>query len=81
MRKSIPDDHYLRLRTLLRDIRKRAGLTQAQLAARLGVPQSLVAKVENGERRLDVLEFAAYVRAMGGAPGKVFGRATASFNR
>ncbi len=76
MRKSIPHDDYLRLRTLLRDTRKRAGLTQAQLAERLGVPQSLVAKVENGERRLDVLEFAAYVAAMGGVPNRLFKRAT-----
>jgi transcriptional regulator with XRE-family HTH domain len=81
MRKSIPHDDYLRLRTLLRDTRKRAGLTQAQLAERLGVPQSLVAKVENGERRLDVLEFAAYVTAMDAAPSKVFGKAVANPSR
>jgi transcriptional regulator with XRE-family HTH domain len=77
MRKSIPDDDYLHLRTLLRDTRKRAGLTQTQLAAILGTPQSFIAKVENGERRLDVLEFATYVAAMGAAPGKVFAKAIA----
>lgn len=33
-------------------------MTQAQLAKALGKPQSFVAKVENGERRLDVIEFA-----------------------
>ena len=33
-----------------------AGLTQQQLADKLGKPQSFVAKYEGGERRLDVIE-------------------------
>ncbi|MCH8188589.1 MAG: helix-turn-helix transcriptional regulator [Proteobacteria bacterium] len=37
--------------------RKDAGLTQQQVADKLGRPQSFVAKYENGERRLDVVEF------------------------
>jgi transcriptional regulator with XRE-family HTH domain len=36
--------------------RKEAGLTQQELADRLGRPQSYIAKVETGERRLDVVE-------------------------
>ena len=44
------------LQKLLRDIRREAGLSQQQLAARLGVSQSFVSKYEAGERRLDVLE-------------------------
>lgn len=39
------------------EIRKKAGMTQAHLANLLGKPQSFVAKYENGERRLDVIEF------------------------
>ncbi|MEF2278751.1 helix-turn-helix transcriptional regulator [Deinococcus sp. YIM 134068] len=39
--------------------RKSAGLTQAELAARLGKAQSFVSKYEVGERRLDVIEFVA----------------------
>ena len=34
-----------------------AGLTQQEVADRLGKPQSYVAKVEGLERRLDVVEF------------------------
>lgn len=41
----------------LKQARKAAGLRQAEVAQRLGVPQSYVAKVEGGERRLEVLEF------------------------
>ena len=40
----------------LREARLEAGLTQAELAARLGRPQSFVSKVEAGERRLDLVE-------------------------
>ena len=36
--------------------RKAAGLTQAQLAGRLECHQSFVARVESGQRRIDVVE-------------------------
>lgn len=45
--------------------RKRAGLSQEELARRLGKPQSYVSKYENGERRLDVVEVAEIAEAMG----------------
>lgn len=47
------------------EARKAAGLKQTELAARLAKPQSFVSKVENGERRLNVVEFLIYSRAMG----------------
>ena len=39
------------------DARTAANVTQVELAERLGRPQSFVAKVEGGDRRLDVIEF------------------------
>ena len=39
-------------------------MTQAQLAARLGRPQSFISKVETGERRLDVIEFLQLAKAL-----------------
>lgn len=48
---------YRKLQSLLKAARKAQGLTQAQVAAKLDRPQSYVAKYENGERRLDVIEF------------------------
>ncbi|MGO4513192.1 helix-turn-helix domain-containing protein [Bradyrhizobium sp. 2TAF36] len=51
--------------------RKDAGLTQSALARRLRKPQSFVAKYEGGERRLDVVEFVAVVRAIGRDPVKL----------
>ena len=43
-------------------------LTQQALAKRLRRPQSLVAKYEGGERRLDVVEFVTVARAIGVDP-------------
>jgi hypothetical protein len=40
-------------------------LTQQQLAGELTKPQSFVAKVELGERRLDVIEFLTVCEALG----------------
>lgn len=39
------------------EARNAAALTQAEVADRLGKPQSYVAKYEGGERRLDIVEF------------------------
>lgn len=41
---------------LLKTFRKRVGLKQAEVASRLGVPQSFVSKYESGERKLDLVE-------------------------
>lgn len=48
--------------------RRRAGLTQQQLAKRLKRPQSFVAKFEGGERRIDIIEFIKIVRSMDADP-------------
>ena len=47
---------YIQLRELLIVARQAQGLTQAEVADRLGKPQSFVSKYEGGERRLDVVE-------------------------
>lgn len=50
---------------LLRELRASAGVTQEQLAERLGRPQSFVSKVESGERRIDLVELHRYCAALG----------------
>jgi len=47
---------YEALIEALRNARVKAGLTQQAVADALGVPQSYVAKIEVGERRVDVVE-------------------------
>ena len=49
---------------VLREARLKAGLTQQQLADRLGRPQTFVAKAESSRRRVDVLEFVEWAEAL-----------------
>jgi transcriptional regulator with XRE-family HTH domain len=65
MRKSTHSGEYAGLRNRLAIIRSEAGLSQRQLAVLLDVPHSLIAKVESGERRLDLVEFAWFCNACG----------------
>lgn len=44
---------------MLIEARTRAGVTQVELAARLGRHQPFISFVERGERRVDVIEFYA----------------------
>lgn len=62
------------LAAMLRDERTRAGLKQADLAARLGVPQSFVSKYENGERGLEFIEVQAICLALNVPLGEFAGR-------
>ncbi|MEH2239530.1 helix-turn-helix domain-containing protein [Nostoc sp.] len=57
MPKSVFSEEYNRFRQLLMEARKAAKLTQAELSAKLELPQSYVSKYERGERRLDLIEF------------------------
>ena len=63
MQKSTFSPHYAAFREALIELRKRSGLNQRRLAKRIGREQSFVARVELGERRLDVVEFYWYCLA------------------
>lgn len=52
----------------MRAAREAHGITQQELATRLGKPQSYVSKAEMGERRLDVVEYLHFMRAIEGEP-------------
>jgi transcriptional regulator with XRE-family HTH domain len=49
---------------LLRELRLNKGITQADLAERLGKPQSFVSKVERAERMIDAVELRAWCSAL-----------------
>ena len=53
------------------DARKNAGLGQEDLAERLKCHQSLVARIESGERRIDVVELVVLARAIGFDPVEI----------
>ena len=65
MEKSIYSAEYQQLCALLRQLRLDAGLTQVEVARRLGEPQSFVSKYESGERRLDIIELMYVAEAIG----------------
>lgn len=77
MRKSVYTRAYKELCAQLVAARHSAGLTQQQLAHKLGKTQSFVAKFEGGERRLDVVEFLEITRVLK-VDAKVFLAALAS---
>lgn len=74
MPSSLHSQDYSRFRSILAESRKKAGLSQAQLATRLSRPQSFVSKYERGERRLDVVEFKAVAEALGLDPLQILRR-------
>ncbi len=51
--------------------REKAGLKQSDVAARLGLPASYLSKIENGTRRLDVIELIQIAEAMGVDPAAI----------
>jgi transcriptional regulator with XRE-family HTH domain len=68
MIKSIHSTQYQILISWLKDAREAQGLTMRDLAKKLEVPHSFVGKVEQCERRIDVVEYMAYCRALGLSP-------------
>ena len=62
--KSIHDPRYVALINRLRDVRKERNFTQQELIAKLDRPMSYLAKVENFERRLDLVELYDLLQAM-----------------
>lgn len=65
MKKHTRLNQQKKLLTLLRSARIDAGLTQAQLAARLDQDQTFVSKYESAERRLDIMELREVCQAIG----------------
>lgn len=68
MTQSVFSDRYSQFLVVMTQARKNAGLTQSQLAKRLGKPQSYISKAERGERRVDVIEFLEIADALGKRP-------------
>jgi transcriptional regulator with XRE-family HTH domain len=56
---------------ILARARERAGVKQSDLAARLGMPPSYLSKIENGTRRLDVVELIQIAEALGVDPAEL----------
>ena len=58
------DERYRALIARLAHRRRELGLSQQSLAEKLGLHKQFISRVELGERRLDVVEFVDFVRAL-----------------
>jgi len=65
MEKSVHTREYAVLLKLLREMRRAAGVTQVQLAERIGETQSHWSKMERGEVRLDLIQLRTICQALG----------------
>jgi len=65
MVKSIHTKEYAYFVGRLRKARLEAGLTQAQIAKKLGRPQSHISNVESGQQRVDVVELQRFAKLYG----------------
>ena len=63
--KTVHNIAYQQLLALLRNKRTGLGITQEELARRLGVRQGVISKIETHERRIDLLELRAICSALG----------------
>lgn len=61
---------YRRVPPFLRGMREKAGLTQRQLADKIGQTQWWVARSETGSRRLDIAEFVEFCVGCGVEPAE-----------
>jgi transcriptional regulator with XRE-family HTH domain len=68
MSQTLRSPRHEALRALIVEKRKKAGLTQAEVAKRLKRYQSFIATVESGQRRIDVVEFLDLADAIGFDP-------------
>lgn len=72
MKKSVHSDEYKVVLETLIAMRRSAGLTQRDLAAKLHREHSFVWRIETGERRLDLVEFAWVCHALNRDAAEVY---------
>jgi hypothetical protein len=65
---------YQRLPKFLRSLREQAGLSQREMGKRLKKPQSWIFNCETANRRVDLTEFIAWVKACDADPQDAFAR-------
>ncbi len=71
MPKTIFEGDHQHLVEVLIQARKAAGLTQTDIAERIGRDQTFVSLIERGQRRVDVIEFISLAKAIGSDPVKL----------
>ncbi len=65
MIKSIQTKEYAYFVEKLRKARIEAGLTQVQIAKKIGRPQSHISNIESGQQRVDIIELKRFAKLYG----------------
>ena len=68
MIKTLHSREYRKLTAWLKKKREVKGLTMRQLSVKMNTSHSFIGKVEQRERRLDIIEFLRYCEALGASP-------------
>ncbi len=79
--KSLHTTEYEHFLKILISARKKAGITQQELAKSLKKPQSFISKYERGERRLDVIELLSITKALKVDPSQILQKLTSPKER
>lgn len=74
MPRTLGSPRHLALRDFIVEKRDKAGLTQVEVSVRLGRPQSYIASIETGQRRVDVVELLDLAKAIGFDPHEALRR-------
>jgi len=74
MSRTLRSRRHEALVAFLIDRREKAKLTQAELAKKLGRYQSFVARVESGQRRIDIIELLDLAEVIGFDPREALKR-------
>ena len=75
MRAHIFGPTYKTLMRLLVEARKKSGVTQIEMAAKLDIDQPRLSKVERANGRIDVVQYFTYCRVVGINPCEVYAEA------
>lgn len=78
MTQTIHSSGQVALRDALVSARQSANLTQQELAKRLKCHQSMIARIESGERRIDVVELVKICSALGISANQIFDKIRAA---
>lgn len=68
MEKTLHSNDYQKLTNWLKSQREAQGLSMRELGDRMNISHSFIGKVEQRERKLDVIEYLAYCDALGVSP-------------
>lgn len=72
MEKTVGSKRQRDLAIFLAEKREASGMTQAQFAKKISEYQSFVARLESGQRRIDVVEFEYFAKVLSFDPREYF---------